>query len=159
IDGSADEIVLEAREAPLSDVLQRLGHALGVDIRGAELVDVSRNITGRKAGPLADVLRWLMPDRSFVLVHDEDGKRDPDGLPPLASISILDVGSGQPAVDTASGQAVPHIASGQSTPRAARGAKPTDAEIARMKPPVEPSLDTTGQRNPEDANVAELLRR
>jgi hypothetical protein len=57
IDGSADEIVVEAREAPLSAVLQQVGRALGVDIRGAELIDVSRKITGRKAGPLVDVLR------------------------------------------------------------------------------------------------------
>jgi hypothetical protein len=158
IDGSADEIVLEATEAPLWDVLRRIGHSFGVDIRGADRIDVSRKITGRKAGPLVDVLRWLMPDTSFELVHD-DGKPGPDGLPPLASIAILGIGSGQPAVDTASGQAAPHIARGQSTPTP-QAAQLTDAELARMKPPVAASLGATGQsNNPDDANVAGLLRR
>src|SRR5437867_433508 len=63
-------LVLEVREAPLGEVLERMASRLRITFTNTERVDLSRVVDGRRLGSAFEVMRWLVPEHSFVLLYE-----------------------------------------------------------------------------------------
>ena len=70
ITGGPGDVVIEAQDAAISDVLAALSKTFGVRYRGAALPE--RHITGRYGGPLPRVLARLLEGYDFVIKTESD---------------------------------------------------------------------------------------
>ena len=71
-------LTVETHGATLREVLDRMSGELKIRFSNSDRVDLTRSIDGRTSGSLRDVMAWLVPDGSFVVLYDDatdsDGK-------------------------------------------------------------------------------------
>jgi hypothetical protein len=153
---------VEARKATLGEVIERLKAHLNIEVTGSQLVDLSHVVDGSKAGTPSEVIRWLAPDASFILIFGEPkrGEPKPGKLERIGFVSsgtatptdIASAAMGKP-VDPA--QVKPELGAAP-VPRAVpavtgRGSRPSATDQAAGKPDI-PSAPKT-----EIKTIAEQL--
>ena len=72
IEGTADKLVIQADQEPLSEIVELLSQKFGV--RAKYMSPVEKQISGRFSGSLAAVLRNLFEGYDFVLVTSPEGR-------------------------------------------------------------------------------------
>lgn len=82
VEGEIDALTVEARNAPLGEVLAELGAKLGLSIRTANTVDVV--VSGTYKGPLRRVIGRILADRSWFARYSKE------------AVEIIVVGLGNP---------------------------------------------------------------
>ncbi len=92
ISGSRDSLSIEARHAPLKEILKALGKSFGVKYNAES--GLEQAISGTYRGPLQRVLSRLLVGHNYVI------RSSPSGM----DIIILDNGSAQAANERASSQ-------------------------------------------------------
>ena len=85
-------LVVEAHGARLAEVLQHLETHLKITFANRERLDLSRIVDGRRVGTAFDVMRWLVPNHSFVLLYEERTSGD-TRKPRLERIGFLNMGA------------------------------------------------------------------
>lgn len=71
VEGSLSDVTVVARDAPRTEVIQRLLSTFDIEMAGEEITE--RRIDGRYRGALARILHQIAPDVGFVIAH-ADGK-------------------------------------------------------------------------------------
>ena|SRR5262245_5764805 len=70
VQGKADAMVVNARDASVQDVLAALGTSFGLHYRGADALE--RRVSGTWRGSLQHVVRRVLDGYDFVLKTDKD---------------------------------------------------------------------------------------
>lgn len=65
ITGEPDAVRIEARDAPVAEVLEALGESFGLQYRGT--ASLSRRVTGTYEGSLQRVVRRLLEGHDFIM--------------------------------------------------------------------------------------------
>jgi hypothetical protein len=99
---------VEAHHATLGEVLDQLKARLKIRVTHSELLDLSRGVDGSKAGTPKEIVQWLAPGASFILIYDEPKPGQPK-LQKLERIGFLSSGTAAPGT-AAPGTAVPGTA-------------------------------------------------
>jgi len=71
VEGSLSDVTVVARDAPRTEVIQRLLSTFDIEMAGEEITE--RRIDGRYRGALSRILHQIAPDVGFVIAH-ADGK-------------------------------------------------------------------------------------
>ncbi len=156
---------VEAHNATLTEVLDQLKARLKIRVSNSELLDLSRSVDGSKTGTPLEVVQWLAPGASFILIYDEPtpGETKPRKL---ERIGFLSSGTAVPSSGAAAPSAPPResptstagTATSVGLPKPQRGAalstntaSPSPDE--ELKPGVPPSTPKS-----EIMGVADQLR-
>jgi hypothetical protein len=154
-------ITVEARQAKLGEVLERLSQHLNVELFNTDRLDLQRIVSGRRSGPVDDIMRWLVPNGGFILISEDPSAKNL--RPKLARIGFLGPGGATPAdiasaamgkpvdpaaVETKRATAAPDFAAGSG---AGKQTRPSATEIAIGKP------DTLSTSKSEIKSVVEQL--
>jgi hypothetical protein len=156
---------VEAHNATLTEVLDRLKPRLKIRVTNSELLDLSRRVNGSKTGTALEVVQWMAPGASFILIYD--GPKPGETKPrKLERIGFLSSGTAVPSTGAAAPSAPapesPTSAASTTTsvglPKPQRGAAvPTNTASPspdeKLKPGVPPSTPKS-----EIMGVADQLR-
>jgi hypothetical protein len=143
-------VTVEAHNATLGEVLDRMGERLKISFNNTDRVDLTRIVDGRTSGSLRDVMTWLVPNGGFVMLYEERKPGDnrpahverigfvawgtqtarpgePSSRP--AKPGVASAGVPAPAARTPSGAGVtPGKAATQSADKSKEGSKPNIAD-------------------------------
>lgn len=67
VEGSFSDVTVVARDAPRSEVIERLLSTFDIEMAGEEIAE--RRIDGRYQGTLSRILHQIAPDVGFVIAH------------------------------------------------------------------------------------------
>jgi hypothetical protein len=155
---------VEAHNATLGEMLDRLKAHLKIEVSDSQILDLTRVVEGSKTGTPLEIMQWLAPGASFILIFDrpKPGEAKPGRL---ERIGFLGTGAAPPSAiaSAAIGKPVdpievkpPQEATPSPSARSpARGnglqSTPSAADLAAGKPDI-PSTPKT-----EIKTVAEQL--
>ncbi len=99
-------LLVEAHQATLGAVLDRLSTHLQITLSHTNRLDLSRTVHGHTTGTVFEVVQWLVPQTSFVLLYE--ARKPSDAKPPrLQRIHFLSTGTASDAVAAAPSEAPP----------------------------------------------------
>jgi hypothetical protein len=165
-------LVVEAHQAALGEVLEHLRARLDITFSNTERVDLTHIVDGRRIGSAFDIMKWLVPNHSFVLLYGEQKPNDPR-RPRLERIGFLNIGTAATTGGTAPGSAVaapsesiPGGVTAATRPASSGGVRPDSGLPASAGGGAEgPDLRTDGSKPDlpstpmsEIKSVAEQLR-
>ena len=134
-------VTVEAENARLDRILEVLAPQAGFTVRRAGSRYVSPNITGRRTGPLEEVLAWLLQTQNYVSFYADAVAGQADSPVTLSEILIMNPPrSGAPGaahVAEASGKGGPGAATPRRAGASARAVpRPTErrARLAALEP-------------------------
>jgi hypothetical protein len=123
IDGTVDQLRIEARQAPVGEIFQALQSKFGVTIKGQSQLDWV--VDGTFTGPLSSVLRRILKDENYIIGVNENN----------ATLVVIAPHQGRPPRDGAPG-------AGGNAPTPVLGAP---GVAGNMPPGIQPGLP--GGRN------------